>query len=828
MARRAQAGALPICSALSAYAYATPTKPDVNTLVHVKKMSNRRNGSDKRILTIPKRIRPAPGIELERVSLAQQHKFRTLSPLGQAIKIKAVEFLPGVHNPGAETALDFIARGIEIACDQLGLEIDAGLAFSATPIIGLAASSADFFGAGSRIVGTLATFAHKLSTLLAQTICFDAVGKIIIDVERSVRRIKIDSQLRGEWERFMLFGSGIFFNNEPVEQPLTKRQRELKVQLMSAIEVFGLANEYGHYIAQDSGALGSGKPKFRHRAPKLSADEIAWIIGQYLGRRCFAGNFSTNCNTWMESGAGAVALLSAVRAIRCTRDVIETGTHNDDGRPDYVARLAALEDWDGFDGDPQKERFKSQRWLVGRLVPSVFNELKMRFWAGHKAGFRPTPIDALLDNPRNKEDGLVEIVTKDVIPSIAMAGGNEEAFATYIGSSPDKLRANSVALEAALKAMRGETGGSVAVADQYLTHFQHKSVTEFAASLVKSKVGSVDPKIVTSVADRLSVGRLDGTRAGLQDCIDVYSLMLEPACRKLGLPLHGGVVCGIAWNPASGAAQLSVSENESIILVPESILMLCHFVSKLLAQALSIRIEGKRIAIDCDPESVLRNIRASETLQKYAAGGLAYCATWNRSTLTPLPTTIGDQRTTWYQLLMGTELFVFAHEYAHHIRGHGVTTSASAGGVESELSKVQELEADYYGALLSAHVGVEQKLTFAHYGTAAVIALVAVDLLRRTRDVLATGSEIAFLSKTHPPLDERLLVIQEVKYDPREADAVRANQGNFRNIMEGIWGLARPILRQMHLRGVRPLPVGKDESQWLPLVSGGDQSQAVA
>jgi hypothetical protein len=144
-----KSGAVAICSAHSARGpRATPHKPDINTLIHVKKMSNRRSGSAKRTLTIPKRIRPTPGIELERLSLAQQHKSRTLSLLGQAIKIKAVEFLPGVHNPGAETALDFIAKGIEIACDQLGLEIDTGLAPGATPIIGQAASSADFFSAG--------------------------------------------------------------------------------------------------------------------------------------------------------------------------------------------------------------------------------------------------------------------------------------------------------------------------------------------------------------------------------------------------------------------------------------------------------------------------------------------------------------------------------------------------------------------------------------------------------------------------------------------------------------------------------------------------------
>jgi hypothetical protein len=174
-------------------------------------MSNRRdeicNGKPK----IPCRIRPIRQIEEDRQSLAKQHKFRTLSLLGQTIKIKASEFIPGVHNPGAEMALDYIATAIEIACDNLRLDIQTGVVPSVTPTVGITASSLDFFGAGTGIVGTLATFAHKLSTLLARSICFDTVGRnILIDDERSIRRIKANTHLRGEWERFMLYGAGIF------------------------------------------------------------------------------------------------------------------------------------------------------------------------------------------------------------------------------------------------------------------------------------------------------------------------------------------------------------------------------------------------------------------------------------------------------------------------------------------------------------------------------------------------------------------------------------------------------------------------------------------
>ena len=177
---------------------------------------------------------------------------------------------------------------------------------------------------------------------------------------------------------------------------------------------------------------------------------------------------------------------------------------------------------------------------------------------------------------------------------------------------------------------------------------------------------------------------------------------------------------------------------------------------------------------------------------------------------------------------MGTELFIVAHEYAHHIRRHGTAVQATVDGISSDLSKAQELDADYYGGLLTANVGVKQRLTFAQYGSASVIALVAVDLLRRTRDVLATGRVMDFNSDTHPPLEARLLNLQRIRYDPREAEAVLANQGNFKSIMEGIWSLILPLLKDMHARGIRPLPVVEEEAQWLPFVSKPDQLWSTA
>ncbi len=329
-----------------------------------------------------------------------------------------------------------------------------------------------------------------------------------------------------------------------------------------------------------------------------------------------------------------MALLSGARVVKCTREIMETGTHTDEVRSGlrYQDRVKALEEWSGYADDPHRQRFIYQRWLVGRLIPRIFNELKVKFWAGHNVGFRPTSIYSIRGDIGDSDEGLVDILTKDTGYSsgdLTTDSSALEEFAKYVGFSANDLTANSSALEAALKSMRGEVSEGINIADQYMKHFQDKSVQDFAVSVVRSKIGTVDSKVVSSLAKKLRVGRTDSIRAGLQDVINVHSLLIEPICRKLQLPLRGGVVCGIAWNPANSPAQMSVSTGESIILVPESILMLCHFMSKLLALTLSVKVEGERLAIDCDCENVLRKMQLDEQLRNYAAGGLAYCTTWN-------------------------------------------------------------------------------------------------------------------------------------------------------------------------------------------------------
>src|SRR5216684_2202642 len=185
----------------------------------------------------------------------------------------------------------------------------------------------------------------------------------------------------------------------------------------------------------------------------------------------------------------------------------------------------------------------------------------------------------------------------------------------------------------------------------------------------------------------------------------------------------------------------------------------------------------------CDSRDVLAELRRAglmegrpidPDLRSYAAHCFAFCATWNRRYLRPMRRVHGAARPVWLQLLMATELFVIAHEYAHHIEQHRVGDSVGVDGASSELRKVQELRADQLAALITAHFGAENSNSFAQSGSSAVLALIGTDMVRRTRSVLETGDvEERFVSDTHPPLGDRLQVLDTLRYDPRNADAVR-------------------------------------------------------
>jgi hypothetical protein len=295
---------------------------------------------------------PSVGSSLDQRKMSWQVQARHLSALGRAITLRAVEFLPSVYNPQAHVALEQISRALDYACEFFGLDIDLGVPATGHPSIANDTVSDDFFGAGKSIFGSLVSFTDAFAGLLVQTleIVRKADGDCIDSNDATcLARFRQDEALRHRWERLFFRFAGVEFTGVPPDPPLTDQQTTVKYQLTSAMEVFVLGREYGHHVIRHAGASkllrGSHQGKFFR---ELQADEFALLLCSFLGARGFSGSVTKYRNTWMESGAGAVAVLRAVEALRRVREILVSGGHLDEGfldRPSHVDRLVALEKW---------------------------------------------------------------------------------------------------------------------------------------------------------------------------------------------------------------------------------------------------------------------------------------------------------------------------------------------------------------------------------------------------------------------------------------------------------------------------------------------------
>jgi hypothetical protein len=355
------------------------------------------------------------------------------------------------------------------------------------------------------------------------------------------------------------------------------------------------------------------------------------------------------------------------------------------------------------------------------------------------------------------------------------------------------------------------------IARDYLQQHQARNTVDLLEHVFvgMTRAGWLDPRIAASLTDRIRLER-SSRCAEFEKLLSAYCHWIEQKCIELKISLHSGVACGIVWNPTLGPGQQSVlTTNASVIVIPESTLMLCHFFSKLLAHTLPVKGTQAGAEVTFDAAQVIERFRSNRRLQRYAIGFLAFFATLRRTWM-PLKKIRGPRRTVWTKLLLATELFVVAHEYGHHIALHKLGDSADAEGPPELKMRAEELEADYLAALLMAHIGAEMDIPVAFSGAAGVVALIGMDLVRRSKSILETGTVQNFSSDTHPPLKNRLLMLETLRYDSRNIESVRGMRHNFREIMEGIWGIVEPDLKELHARGVRPVTAAPSGSQWLP------------
>jgi hypothetical protein len=121
--------------------------------------------------------------------------------------------------------------------------------------------------------------------------------------------------------------------------------------------------------------------------------------------------------------------------------------------------------------------------------------------------------------------------------------------------------------------------------------------------------------------------------------------------------------------------------------------------------------------------------------------------------------------------------------------------------------------------VISGAIGKDEDQDFIYSGAGGALMLGAIELVTRTRSVLASGSDIPRPSKTHPPVAQRIKRMDEadLQYLPY-ATAERCGRSR-RRILETltlIWDHVRPTFELCHKEGAL-MEDAKGPADWLPL-----------
>lgn len=291
--------------------------------------------------------------------------------------------------------------------------------------------------------------------------------------------------------------------------------------------------------------------------------------------------------------------------------------------------------------------------------------------------------------------------------------------------------------------------------------------------------------------------------------VHMLSQEIECACRELGIPLHSGVAYG-------STAELEVSANKygvhftqaSVITLSTGFITFCGSISKLFALSLPHERDGDRLHVSFGPDLVLARIRSDSDLTKYwervlgdYASGSGPLSSDRR--LIPFPSSH-----TRAQILFAMERFSLAHEYGHHIGQHGREQEA---GIDVDAIKFKdEFEADLFALKLERHIGMreEQPNVFSVSGAAGVLLLKFHECVRRVRQILLTGDDAIHSDGVHPKTSDRIKAFSMLDHEipERQRDHLKKMRNDCVTIVDEMYSLLRPIYREMHRQGVRPVP----------------------
>ena len=292
---------------------------------------------------------------------------------------------------------------------------------------------------------------------------------------------------------------------------------------------------------------------------------------------------------------------------------------------------------------------------------------------------------------------------------------------------------------------------------------------------------------------------------------------VEEACKNLGIALRSGVAYGSTKSLEVEAARYPVHFTEaSVISLSKGFILFCSDVSKVFALSLPHDGEGEMVKVIVESSPVYAKIGLDANLKYHwteVIGAYAYGSGPANVKHRTVPHPASITRT---QVMWAMERFSVAHEYAHHVAGHGARQFATKG-VDPE-GLLEEYEADVFGLGLGRYLGANEtpQNVWAMSGAGAALLLKCLECVRRARQVLLTGDDVVRGSGSHPEVSDRIEAFNYL--DPSLPERERIDFGKLRDsvatLMDSVWPKLKRYYVMMYENGLRPESACDDS--WLP------------
>jgi hypothetical protein len=343
---------------------------------------------------------------LRKVLSSMDNSGRKVDDLLRQLKEGLVQMaLPSPRDePMLHSVVKIHCEDIERVCRSLNLRLRSGIAFGVNPGAGLEVMQHPVPMTEASIVSVskmFIPFCGIVSKVLARSVAHDLTGELVavsFAPDGVLGIIRSDPSLHRYWfdliASFALFGAPTLVRPDVLPFP----RSVTRAQLLAAMEVFAIAHEYGHHIAnQRIGDVASvrGGNDLTFHSEELEADFLACVICTHVALE------QAPQNPYGLWGAGGVLMLKSLELVRRAQVTLRSGSDHvpvSTSHPPIADRIQAMSFFDENAPGSQKGPSTELRRAFEQIFDRIWGLLFPVFLRLHKEGVRPVEAGTEFDD----------------------------------------------------------------------------------------------------------------------------------------------------------------------------------------------------------------------------------------------------------------------------------------------------------------------------------------------------------------------------------------------------------------------------------------------